>query len=134
MNRYALIQNGLVITVVEQAAPPTLPGYTAVDVTAQPPISAGYTWDGTTFFAPVRWGWMRAREFLRQFNRTDRTTIKGSADPIVVDALWQLQVVGLIDFADPDMQAFMDQLVTLNVISNGKKARIYAAARFEALP
>ena len=80
------------------------------------------------------YGWMKAREFLREFNRNDRKAILESTDPIVLDAVRQLELNGVIDFSDPDMQQFMDQLVTLNIIGNGKKNRIYEGARFTEVP
>jgi hypothetical protein len=80
------------------------------------------------------YGWYKSREFLREFNRGDRKTILESTDNIVQDAVRLLQINGVIDFADEDMRIFMDQLVTLGVINNGKKNRIYAGARFTEVP
>lgn len=83
---------------------------------------------------PPKFGWYKAREFLREFNRGDRKTILESTDNIVQDSMRLLNINGLIDFSDPDMQQFMDQLVTLNIISNNKKNRIYEGARFTEVP
>lgn len=99
-------------------------------------------WEVTTTPPPVVtvaepevvYGWYKAREFLREFNRGDRKTILESTDNIVQDAVRLLNINGLIDFSDPDMRQFMDQLVTLNIISNNKKDRIYAGARFTEVP
>lgn len=133
MSKWALIAGGVVHNVIVDDAQPNIPPYTVVDVTALH-VGPGYLYDGANFSPPVVWGWMKAREFLREFNRNDRQTIKQSVDSVVVDAMWQLELNGIIDFADPDMQQFMDQLVTLNIISNAKKNRIYASARFTDAP
>lgn len=75
MSRWALIQGGMVATVVEQDTMPTIPGQW-VDCTGLA-VGPGNTYNGVAFAAPLNGRSLTPRAFWRRFTVAEREALQG---------------------------------------------------------
>jgi hypothetical protein len=77
VTRYALISGGLVATVVEQATPPNVPGFVAVELADGSRVGPGWIWDGSVLIAPASTASLTLRDFWRRFTVAEREALQG---------------------------------------------------------
>lgn len=131
MYRLALIENGIVSNVIKS---PTLDHHGAMDVTDQPAIGPGWSYDGTAFSAPAppdpgdegssyR---MTSVELLSRFTVAEKAAIFAaqSTDPVVGAFLLTLQVAQEVDSDNLDLIESLDYLENAGHIAAGRAVAI----------
>lgn len=130
MARWAWIRSGIVATVVEQATEPTALG-PWVDVTAQPAVSAGYTYSGGVFSPPVARVSLSQRDFWRRFTVTERESLQDILDNGTPTQKKKLKAFRDYVATGMDVELFDDYIIasvtlleSANVIAAGRAAVI----------
>lgn len=140
MSRWALIQNSIVVTIVEQPTIPGMPGFSAVDVSARPDVSAGYRFDGQAFTAPAVARRITRFAFRSRFTLSERAAIEFAAvdDPaagtqarqtaaMLRAYLRDMQDASFVDLSRADVAAGLQQLEALGLIAPGRATQILTA-------
>ena len=130
MARYALVKNGSVLTVVDALVQPT------VDLGGQwvlcaANVSAGYTYNGTTFVAPVVATSLPARLFWRRFTAAEREALQdklatGTQPTKNKPNAFRDYIAagGNVELDDDYIIASLTAMETAGVISAGRAAQI----------
>jgi hypothetical protein len=130
MNRWALVTNGVCVTVVESAAAPTVNlggAWVAVDAS----IGPGWQYDGTTWALPVVRVSLPVREFLRLFTPAERDALEDiaatgtAAQRKKLNAFrFYIQTGGNVELADDYIIASVTAMETAGVLGAGRAAQI----------
>ncbi|PUB82368.1 MAG: hypothetical protein DBP02_15050 [gamma proteobacterium symbiont of Ctena orbiculata] len=131
MYRLALIENGVVKNVFKS---PSLDHPGAIDVSDQPTIGPGWTYDGVTFSAPTppepgpapTTYQITPTELLRRFTITEKAAIVAAqaTDPVVGAFMFTLQVAKVIDSDNQDLIGGVTYMESAGLIATGRAAEI----------
>jgi hypothetical protein len=137
MPQYARIQSGVV---AELFSPPVgvlisdcfAPGLVWVDVTAQPAVQPGWTYDGTVFAAPgapivqAPPTVISSGAFLTRFTQSEQLAVQTAAGANAQIGLGLTMGLarGVIDLTDATVSAWMTALVVAGCITNIRRTAI----------
>ena len=100
-------------------------GYTAITLSNNP---IGQSWDSNTrsFFTTVIKNSYPKLDFVQRFTATEFMSIKGSSDPEVQFFLYQIEQATTVTPQDATVQAGLNYLVSVGIISSSRATIIGA--------
>jgi hypothetical protein len=93
------------------------------------PIDDTHAWDAATLSivavpAPVKPNPIGAGNWMTRFTLAERTAIRGSTDPVVVDLLWLIAHQATIDLTDKHIVDGVNYLVSAGLLDASRVAAI----------